>query len=93
MDWHAIKINQSINTVKMINWFNGRSTGLGFCCISFRELFTTKTILAEEYLWYYTTHKWRDKGVHTFPGDHCPKVNVITLQEFELVFLYKIYIS
>ena len=35
-------------------------------------------------LWYYLTHSWEDKGVHTFPKGICPKVNVIARLEYEL---------
>ena len=31
------------------------------------RLFNAKAILLEEQLWYYLTHSWEDKGVHTFP--------------------------
>ena len=34
--------------------------------------------------WYYLTHSWEDKGVHTFPKGICPKVNVIVRLVFEL---------
>ena len=33
----------------------------------FLGLFNAKAILLEEQLWYYLTHSWEDKGVHTFP--------------------------
>ena len=36
--------------------------------------------------WYYLTHSWEDKGVHTFPKGTCLKVNVIPRLEFELAF-------
>ena len=35
-------------------------------------------------MWYYLTHSWEDKGVHTFPKGICLKVNVIALLEYEL---------
>ena len=54
--------------------FNGISTFLGYL----------RTV--EEQMWYYLTHSWKDKGVHTFPKGICPKVNVIALLEFELVY-------
>ena len=47
-------------------------------------LFNAKAILLEEQLWYYLTHSWEDKGVHTFPKGICPKVNVIARLEYEL---------
>ena len=53
----------------LVSLFNGIST-------LFR-LFNAKAILLEEQLWYYLTHSWEDKGVHTFPKGICPKVNVI----------------
>ena len=36
--------------------------------------------------WYYLTHSWEDKGVHTFPKSICPKVNVIARLEYELAY-------
>ena len=50
------------------------------------RLFNAKSILLEEQLWYYLTHSWEDKGVHTFPKGICPKVNVIARLEFELAY-------
>ena len=35
---------------------------------------------------YYLTHSWEDKGVHTFPMEICPKVNVIARLEYELAY-------
>ena len=58
--------------------FNGIST-------LFR-LFNAKAILLEEQYWYYLTHSWEDKGVHTFPKGICPKVNVIARLEYELAY-------
>ena len=43
-------------------------------------------ILLEEQQWYYLTHSWEDKGVHTFPKGICPKVNVIAQLEYELAY-------
>ena len=40
----------------------------------------------EEQKWYYLTHSWEDKGVHTFPKGICPKVNVIARLEYELAY-------
>ena len=51
--------------------FNGIST-------LFR-LFNAKAILLEEQLWYYLTHSWEDKGVHTFPKSISLKV-IVTYQ-------------
>ena len=50
------------------------------------RLFNAKAILLEEQLWYYLTHSWEDKGVHTFPKGICPKVNVIARLGFELAY-------
>ena len=50
------------------------------------KLFNAKAILLEEQLWYYLTHSWEDKGVHTFPKGICPKVNVIAQLEYELTY-------
>ena len=61
-----------------VSLFNGIST-------LFR-LFNAKTILLEEQQWYYLTHSWEDKGVHTFPKGICPKVNVIARLEYKLVY-------
>ena len=49
-------------------------------------LFNAKGILWEEQWWYYLTHSWEDKGVHTFPKGICSKVNVIAWLEFELAY-------
>ena len=49
-------------------------------------LFNAKAILREEQWWYYLTHSWEDKGVHTFPKGICPKVNVIARLEYELAY-------
>ena len=49
-------------------------------------LFNAKAILQEEQLWYYLTHSWEVKGVHTFPKGICPKVNVIARLEYELAY-------
>ena len=46
--------------------------------------FNAKAIIQEEQ--YYLTHSWEDKGVHTFPKDICPKVNVIAWLEYELSY-------
>ena len=37
-------------------------------------------------MWYYLTHSWEDKGVHTFPKGICPKVNVKAQLEYELAY-------
>ena len=47
--------------------------------------FNAKAILQEQY-WYYLTHGWEDKGVHTFPKGICPKVNIIVQLEYKLAF-------
>ena len=62
----------------LVSLFNGIST-------LFR-LFNAKAILLEEHYWYYLTHSWEDKGVHTFPKGICPKVNVIARLEYELAY-------
>ena len=61
-----------------VSLFNGIST-------LFR-LFNAKVILREEQYWYYFTHSWEDKEVHTFPKGICPKVNVIARLEYELAY-------
>ena len=72
-----------INVLKMmVGWlvfsFNGIST--------FFRLFNAKAIFLEEQYWYYLTHNWEDKGVHTFPKGICPKVNIIARLEYELAY-------
>ena len=62
----------------LVSLFNGIST-------LFR-LFNAKAILLEKQQWYYLTHSWEDKGVHTFPKGICPKVNVIARLEYELAY-------
>ena len=52
----------------------------------FVRLFNAKAILLEEQYWYYLTHSWEDKGVHTFPKGIWPKVNVIARLEYELAY-------
>ena len=49
-------------------------------------LFNAKAIPLEERQWFYLTHSWENKGVHTFPKGICPKVNVIAQLEFELIY-------
>ena len=53
-----------------------------------RGLFNANVILLEEQQWFYLTHSWEDKGVHTFPKGICPKVNMIARLEFELVYYH-----
>ena len=62
----------------LVSLFNGIST-------LFR-LFNAKAIRLEEQYWYYLTHSWEDKGVHTFPKGICPKVNVIVRLEYKLAY-------
>ena len=50
-------------------------------------LFNTQAIILEEQKWYYLTHSWEDKGVHTFLEIIFSKVNVIARAEFEHAFL------
>ena len=59
--------------------------------IALFRLFNAEAILLEEQLWYYLTHCWEDKGVHTFPEGICPKVNVIARLEYELVHCFNHY--
>ena len=54
--------------------------------INLLGLFNAKSILLKEQYWYYLTHGWEDKGVHTFTKGICPKVNVIAWLEFELAY-------
>ena len=49
-------------------------------------LFNAKVIILEEQWWYYLTHSWEDKGVHTFPKGICPKVNIIARLVYELAY-------
>ena len=48
-------------------------------------LFNAESIILGQQ-WLYLTHRWEDKGVHTFPKGVCPKVNVIARLEFELAY-------
>ena len=50
-------------------------------------LSNAKTVLLEEQHWCSLTYNSGEKGVHTFPKDINPKVNVIAQLEFELVSL------
>ena len=50
------------------------------------RLFNAKAILLEEQSWYYLSHSWEDKGVHTFLKGIFPKVNVIVWLEYELTY-------
>ena len=59
--------------VGLISLFNGISTFVGY-------------LMPEEQQWYYLTHSWEDKGVHTFPKGICPKANVIAWLEYELAY-------
>ena len=43
-----------------------------------------KPFFIEEQQWYYLTHSWEDKGVHTFPKGIRRKVNVIARLDIEL---------
>ena len=71
--------NESLRSVRIwFTLFNGIST-------LFR-LFNAKTILLEEQWFYYLTHSWEDKWVHTFRKGICPKVNVIAWLESELAY-------
>ena len=51
-----------------------------------------QAILIEKQLWYFLTHSYRDKRVHTFRKGISPKVNVIVRLENEIVF-YDVAIS
>ena len=62
----------------LVSLFNGISTFVGYLI--------PKAILLEEQYWYYLTHSWEDKGVHTFSKGIWPKVNVIARLEYELAY-------
>ena len=64
--------------IGLVSLFNGIST-------LFR-LINAKAILLEEQQWYYLTHSWEDKRVHTFLKGICPKVNAIARLEYELAY-------
>ena len=49
-------------------------------------LFNAKALFLEKQQWYYLTHSWEDKMVHSFPKGICPKVNVIAQLELELAY-------
>ena len=36
--------------------------------------------------WYYLTHRWKDKGAHTFPNGICLKVDVLVRLECKLAY-------
>ena len=55
------------------NWLGSFFNGI----LTFVGLLYAKVILLEE-------HSWEDNGVHTFPKDIRPKVNVIARLEYEL---------
>ena len=61
----------------LVSLFNSISTFVGYLM--------HKAILLDEQ-WYYFTHSWEDKGVHSFPKGICPKVNVIARLELELAY-------
>ena len=48
--------------------------------------FNAQVILLEEQYWYYLTHSWEVKGVHSFPKGICPKVILIVQLEYELAY-------
>ena len=50
------------------------------------SLFNAEAILLEQQSWYYLTHSWEDKGVHTFPKGNFPEVNIIARLEYELAY-------
>ena len=54
--------------------------------INFHGLLSAKVIFVEEQQWYYLTHNWGNKGVHTFPKDVSPKVKVTSRPKFKLVY-------
>ena len=74
--WWCVSIVSRLFRLVWFICFNGIST-------LFR-LFNAKAIFLEEQRWYYLTHSWEDKGIHTFPKGICPKVNVIARLEYEL---------
>ena len=61
----------------LVSLFNGISTFVGYLM--------SKPFL-EEQKWYYLTHSWEDKRVHTFLKGLCPKVNVIARLGYELAY-------
>ena len=66
---------------KKKRWMDSLFNGISTC-----RLFNAKAILLEEQQWYYLTHSWEDKGVHTFPKGIGPKGNVIARLEYELAY-------
>ena len=58
----------------LVSLFNGISTFLGY-------LMPNQSSKKN-----YLTHRWEDKGVHTFPKGICLKVNIIVWLEFELAY-------
>ena len=47
------------------------------------RLFNAKAIFVDEQQWYYFTHSWEDKEVHTFPKSIRLKVNVVARLSFK----------
>ena len=71
----CLKTNNPTSPIFLVvSLFNGISTLAGYL------------MPKPEEQWYYLTHSWEDKGVHTFPKDICPKVNVIARLEYELAY-------
>ena len=64
--------------MNLVSLFDDISTFVGYLI--------AKSILQEAQQWYYLTHSWEDKGVHTFPHGIRPKVNVIARLEFDLAY-------
>ena len=50
------------------------------------QLSNAKVILVEEQQWWYLTHSWDNKTVHTFPRGIYSKVNVTAWLGFELAY-------
>ena len=73
MEWNFIWNSQKTS------WFNAKQV-----CLKYYNLFNAKFTLLEEQQWFYLTHRWEDKGFHTFPKGICLKVNIARL-EFKLM--------
>ena len=71
----CLKKEKQLQSYWLVSLFNGISTFVGYLM---PKIFSKK--------WYYLTHSWEDKRVHTFPKGICPKVNIIAWLEYELAY-------
>ena len=74
--WSGIKMVNFIDWIGLVSFFffNGKSPFMDY------------SKPRQSLQWYYLTHCWGDKEVHTFPKGISPKVNVLARLEFELAY-------